>query len=147
MYCPSCGTEITRGLNFCNRCGGTLGAPHLSRLGALAWTIPLAMAVITLGGLGMVFFLGFELVRRNAEVSTVTALLLLTDVLVVALIDWMLLRQLTRVIDTCRLPRALTFGEDEMRGRVFKQVTAREPSQFSTEQPTRVLEASSKRPN
>jgi hypothetical protein len=147
MYCPSCRTEITPGLNFCNRCGATLGAAHLSRLGALVWMIPLAIAVITLGGLGMVSFIGFELVRRSAGVSTVTALLLLTDVLVVALIDWMLLRQLTRVIDACRPPRAFTSGNEDMRVSVFKQATAREPSEFLPEQTTRSLEASSKRPN
>ena len=26
MFCPFCGTESTQGLNYCNRCGGNLGA-------------------------------------------------------------------------------------------------------------------------
>jgi len=27
MYCPSCGTEVVLGLNYCNRCGANLSLP------------------------------------------------------------------------------------------------------------------------
>lgn len=141
MYCPGCGTEITRGLNYCNRCGATLGAAPLSRLAGLLWTIPIALALISLGGLGMVFIIGFELVRRGAEISTLTAVLLFADVLAVLLIDWMLLRQLTRVIDLYR-PSVAPSNQTprELNGTSFSQIEAPpEPATFVTEQTTRMF--------
>lgn len=64
MHCPACGAEVTSGLRYCKRCGGNLFEPvqptaqpalPASRLNGAAWAIALASAVITLGGLGIVF--------------------------------------------------------------------------------------------
>lgn len=145
MYCPSCGTATRRELNYCNRCGATLSVAPASRLGGLVWTIPLAIALITLGGFGMVFLIGYELVKRGAEVSAITALLLFLDVIVVVIIDWMLLRQLTRVIDIYRPVRAPNEAQQELHGKPAAQIDEpREPAAFVTEQTTRMFEASRK---
>ena len=61
MYCPNCGTESTQGLNYCNRCGGNLGAmttnaaqesrPVVST--GTAWAAGLTTAALVLIGLGI----------------------------------------------------------------------------------------------
>jgi hypothetical protein len=61
MYCPHCGTESTQGLNYCNRCGGNLGAlatnaaqesrPAIST--GTAWAVGLTTAALVLIGLGI----------------------------------------------------------------------------------------------
>ena len=147
MYCPSCGTPNTQSLNYCKRCGANLApasSAPASRLAGLAWTIPLAIALITLGGLGMVFYIGLELVRKGADVPIQSALMLLVDVLVIVAIDWMLLRQLSRVIDIYRPTGEQIYRkQSELDGRQAAQIKAeREPASFVTEQTTRVFESS-----
>ena len=152
MYCPSCGTAITQGLNYCNRCGANLvpvtNAP-VSRLVGLVWSIPLAMALITLGGLGMLFFICYELVKKGADISPMSALMLLVDVLVIVAIDWMLLRQLSRVIDIYRPPDKVTDRKQpELGGKQLAQIGApRELASFATEHTTRVFEPPVKKLN
>ena len=147
MYCPSCGTAMTQGLNYCNRCGANLvpvsNAP-VSKLVALVWSIPLAMALITLGGLGMLFYIGLELTRRGADASPTGVLLLLSNLLAVLLIDWMLIRQLSRVIDIYRTAgEVVERKQSELSGKQVAQIEAmREPNSVVTEQTTRVFEPS-----
>lgn len=150
MYCQSCGTATTQGLNYCNRCGANLSpistAPF-SKLVALVWSIPLAMALITLGGLGMLFYIGLELTRRGGDASPTGALLMLVDLLAVLIIDWMLIRQLSRVIDIYRPSREVTNGSRlELNGKHPEQIEAqREPATFLTEHTTRMFETSGKK--
>jgi hypothetical protein len=59
MYCPSCGTEVTRELNYCNRCGANLSAPsnqpeEPSRLVSLTGPT-FAIALMVVIGLGIIF--------------------------------------------------------------------------------------------
>jgi hypothetical protein len=152
MYCPSCGTPNTQGLNYCNRCGANLvpaSSAPVSRLAGLAWSIPLAMALITLGGLGMVFYIGLEMVRKGADIPLQSAAMLLVDVLVIVALDWMLLRQLSRVIDIYRPPgEQISRKQSELSGRQAAQIeAAREPVPFITEQTTRIFEPSSRERN
>lgn len=144
MYCPSCGTAVTRGLNYCKRCGANLapGAnPHAPKLVALAWSIPLAMALITLVGLGMGLYIGLELTRRGADASPTGVLLLLASLLAVLFIDWMLVRQLSRVIDIYR-PAGGAAGREqpEIGGVQVAQVEAMREPLSSAEQTTRAFE-------
>lgn len=147
MYCQSCGTPNTQGLNFCKRCGTNLApasSAPVSRLAGLTWSIPMAMALITLGGLGMVFYIGLEMVRKGGDVPLQSALMLLVDVLVIVALDWMLLRQLSRVIDIHR-PAAerTTRNPSELSGGQAAQIdAARGPAPFITEQTTRMFEPS-----
>lgn len=152
MYCPSCGTPNTQSLNYCKRCGANLApasSAPVSRLAGLAWTIPLAIALITLGGLGMVFYIGLELVRKGADVPIQSASMLLVDVLVIVAIDWMLLRQLSRVIDIYRpTGEQISRQQSELNGRQVAQIeAARDPATFVAEQTTRVFEPSAKERN
>ena len=74
MHCPSCGAESTQGLNYCKRCGSSLGMtypvnpsgeirPRARGTAGAAWAMALATVAVTLGGLGIVFNLAFDLLR------------------------------------------------------------------------------------
>ena len=102
MYCPTCGAPAAPGLKYCNRCGANLAPaaePHGPRLGGLAWALPLAVGLVTLGGLGALFIVGMEFAGRSSNIPAGIGVVLLTGFLAVFVIDWMLIRQLSRVID------------------------------------------------
>jgi hypothetical protein len=59
MYCPSCGSEITVELKYCNRCGANLSWPAPTQTAPLA-PIKLTVPSVVLGltviiGLGIIF--------------------------------------------------------------------------------------------
>lgn len=69
MYCPSCGTEVTLGLNYCNRCGANLSQStnlpeqpvrHVNLTGP---TIAIALMVTI--GLGIIFASVSDLARND----------------------------------------------------------------------------------
>jgi predicted nucleic acid-binding Zn ribbon protein len=103
MYCPSCGNAVAEGLKFCNRCGESLGAEleraQASSLTGPAWAISLATTLVTLGGLSMLFVIGLQLVNRGSDLTPGASVMMLAFLLVIALVDWLLIRQLARVID------------------------------------------------
>ena len=68
MYCPHCGTESAQGLNYCNRCGGSLNAlatnsPATDGLQEVrpaittgtAWAVGVTMLLVVCVGLAAVF--------------------------------------------------------------------------------------------
>ena len=80
MFCPYCGTESTRGLNYCKRCGGNL-AP-LAQAGAReqrpavvlpssAWAAGLTTMGVVVIGLGMIFPIVTELTARGMHPTAV----------------------------------------------------------------------------
>lgn len=69
MYCPSCGTEMALGLNYCNRCGANLSqSSNLSeqpvrQVNLTGPTIAIALMVII--GMGIVFASISDLARND----------------------------------------------------------------------------------
>ena len=59
MYCPSCGSEITVELKYCNRCGANLGWPtpiQGAPLVPIKLTVPsLVLGLTVIIGLGIIF--------------------------------------------------------------------------------------------
>ena len=59
MYCQSCGTEVTKELNYCNRCGANLNASSnlpeqfVRPVSLTAPTIAVALMVVI--SLGIIF--------------------------------------------------------------------------------------------
>ena len=109
MYCPSCGTELTPELSYCNRCGANLkpvsnqsGVPPAKLVGA-AWAISMAVALVTLGGFGMIFALVMALITRGINLSPGGMFWISFALLVILAIDWLLVRQLSRVLDMPQL--------------------------------------------
>lgn len=69
MYCPSCGTEVTLGLNYCNRCGANLSqstnlpeAP-VRYVNLTGPTIAIALMVVI--GMGIIFASVADLARND----------------------------------------------------------------------------------
>lgn len=107
MFCPSCGAEQNQTLSYCNRCGANLkpiesGVPS-AKLVSAAWAISLAVTFVTLGGFGMIFGLVFALINRGMSLDNDGVALVILSSLIVLAIDWLLIRQLSRVLN---LPRA-----------------------------------------
>ena len=76
MYCQSCGTEVTKELNYCNRCGAnlnlttTLPEQPLRPVNLTGPTIAIALMVII--GLGIIFASIAELARSGVHPAALT---------------------------------------------------------------------------
>ena len=81
MYCPSCGTEYTIELKYCNRCGANLTlpassfpAPTVAPVKLTAPTIVLGLTVT--GGLGIIFGGASEFVQMGLHPAAITWIVL-----------------------------------------------------------------------
>ena len=144
MYCPSCGSEQIQELKYCNRCGANLSTVNegsTSGLSSLVWAVSLVTALVSLGGLVMIFIFAMELMSRGNS-SSRDFVLLIFFLLVVLGISALLIRLLSRLLhvylqsgDKAKPPQAnlserLTAELPEMR----------ESNISATEQTTRRLE-------
>lgn len=149
MYCPSCGSELTSELSYCNRCGANLkpvsnqtGVQPAKLIGA-AWAISLAVALVTLGGFGMIFGLVMALITRGLSLSAGGMLLIFFSSLVILAIDWLLVRQLSRVLNVPQLSSegATQAKQAKLTEPAVRQIDApREPVSSVTEHTTRTFE-------
>jgi hypothetical protein len=77
MYCPSCGTEITVELKYCNRCGANLTLPAASSPAPMTapvkLTAPTAIIGLTItGGLGIIFGGATRLAEAHVHPAAIT---------------------------------------------------------------------------
>ena len=148
MYCPSCGSELTTELSYCNRCGANLkpisnqsGVAPTKLVGA-AWAISMAVALVTLGGFGMIFGLVMALITRGINLSPSGMFWISFSLLVILAIDWLLLRQLSRVLDMPQFSADATQPKKpKLSGKPMQQIDEpREPASSVTEHTTRTFE-------
>jgi hypothetical protein len=148
MYCPSCGTELASELSYCNRCGANVkpissqsGVPPRKLVG-VAWAISIAVALITLGGFGMIFTLVMALIARGISLSSSGMFWISFSLLVILAIDWLLVRQLSRVLDMPQLPAdAAQPKKSKLSQEPKRQIDAPpEPVSSVTEHTTRAFE-------
>ena len=146
MYCPSCGTELTQGLVYCNRCGAnlkpaaTLASVPPAKLVGAAWAISVAIALITLGGFGMIFGLVMALITRGMSLSGGGMTMVVFSSLIILFIDWLLVRQLSRVLDVAQISGE---GKPPIKAAdavVLKIGAPLEPLSSVTDNTTRVLD-------
>ena len=80
MYCPSCGTEVTRELNYCNRCGTNLNlaqAQPEQPLRPVSLTGPtIAVALMVVIGMGILFASISDLGRSGMHPAALTWMVL-----------------------------------------------------------------------
>ena len=99
MFCPSCGAETARELSYCKRCGAKLGAERSDasrpKVTGLIWAVSLAVVLVTLGGFAVI--LGF-IVEFGTNASNLMLGLLGLLLLVVLAVDYLLARQLSRLL-------------------------------------------------
>lgn len=100
MYCSTCGAPITQGLSFCNRCGANLkdrsGNQNMGPISAFL------TAITILGVVGLGIMLGGSLVLRKEAgfPFELVGLFMLFVLLIVGTIEFMLIRQLSRLTGT-----------------------------------------------
>ena len=127
MYCAQCGTPLTQGLSYCNRCGANLRERSETKTGAISAFLT---AITLLGVAGLGIMLGGALVlRREAGLSQeLIGIFMLFTFLIVSITEFMLVRNLsklsgstermkylqappTAVPQDLRLPHATPLGE------------------------------------
>ena len=148
MYCPSCGLELVAELSYCNRCGANLkstitqaGVAPAKLVGA-AWAIAIAVTLVTVGGFGMVFSTVMALIDRGINLSEGGMVLLFFSLLFILTIDWLLIRQLSRVLSIPQLSgaAAVTQKPNLVERPAPPMIASREPASSVTDHTTRTLE-------
>src|SRR5262245_26195223 len=97
MYCATCGTPLTQGLSYCNRCGTS--PPKRSTTNTRA-TSPFltAITLIGIGGLALMFA-GALILRRGANLSQeLIGFFMLFAFLIVSMIELMLVKNLSKLM-------------------------------------------------
>ena len=124
MYCANCGTPLTQGLSYCNRCGVNLRERTESKTAAIGAFLT---AITVLGVIGLGIMLGGSLVLRS-EVGLSQELIgvfMLFTFLIVGVTEFMLARNLSKLTGSTeslkhllqpmthdlRLPQAAPLGE------------------------------------
>lgn len=143
MFCPSCGAEQSQTLSYCNRCGANLkpaqsGVPTAKLVGA-SWAISIAVTLITLGGFGMIFGLILALISSGKSLDKDGVALVILGALIILTIDWLLARQLSKVLD---LPRAVDTPTQRpvLEERAQPSLPPHQPVASVTEHTTRAFE-------
>jgi len=105
MFCPSCGTEYTIELKYCNRCGANLGTnlapqvePVIVNVTKPTLIIGLLMLLVTLGGFGSVIVGAISLAQILHGNDSFMAIILF-GMLTILIIDIYLVRLLSRLIN------------------------------------------------
>ena len=104
MYCPSCGTEYTIELKYCNRCGANLGAVTAAPIEGISInlnkaiaTISTALAIVTGAGFMAIVIGASKLADRSVGNDPIIALIVM-GMLTLLATDIFLIRQLSRLI-------------------------------------------------
>lgn len=80
MYCPSCGSEITVELKYCNRCGANLTWPAPIQAlppSPISLTLPsIVLGITTIVGLGIVFGGATSMAERGVHPAAIVWMVL-----------------------------------------------------------------------
>lgn len=143
MYCSNCGSPLSQGLSFCNRCGNNLREREATK--ATGAITAFLTAITLLGVIGMGIMLGGALaLREGAGFSQdLIGIFMLFTFLLVGVTEIMLIRQLSRLTGASADKKSLP----EMQQAPYElrpgQATAlAEPVASVTENTTRTLEYS-----
>ena len=106
MFCPSCGTEDTIGLPYCNRCGANLGGmvgapaePPVVNVTKPTLIISLTLAAVTLGGFaGLIEGAQALSINLHGGSNDPLIALIVMGMITILTVDMFLIRQLSRVI-------------------------------------------------
>ena len=150
MFCQSCGTALTKGLTYCNRCGARAASPALTpqaksdKLAEVVYALATFASVVSLGGLAIVYFLVRELLRSGFEQSRIVVVTFFCLLAVVGL-AYLLIKQMSRALNVFLHPGALQGPEaaetPELTGRQTAQIEApREPVSSVTDHTTRTFD-------
>jgi Na+-transporting methylmalonyl-CoA/oxaloacetate decarboxylase gamma subunit len=150
MYCPSCGNELNAELVYCNRCGANLRpisnqSATPGKIVGVTWAISTAVVLVTLGGFGLMFALALSLISSGINLSGGGMVLIVIFLLVILAVAWLLIRQLSRVLDISELLSGATQSKSApppaLSEKTVPQISApHEPVGSVTDHTTRVFE-------
>ena len=106
MYCAQCGTPLTQGLSYCNRCGVNLKERSETKTGAIAAFLT-AITLIAVCGLGIM--LGGALAMRTEGNfgHEIIGFFMLFVFLIVGVTEVMLVRNLSKLTSAADQPKHL----------------------------------------
>src|SRR5215204_281090 len=97
MYCANCGTPLTQGLSYCNRCGNSLSKRSETNTGAISAFLT-AIVLIGIGGLGIMFG-GSMALRKGANLGQeLIGFFMLFTFLIVGMVEVMLVKNLSKLM-------------------------------------------------
>jgi len=110
MYCPTCGSEITVELKYCNRCGANLALPPSSLPVMVTAPVSLTVPTIVIGltitiGLGIIFGGATGLARLDVHPFAITWMVLFSMATLFGC-SAMLIRFWTKMLGLQRQPSA-----------------------------------------
>jgi hypothetical protein len=140
MYCAQCGTPLTQGLSYCNRCGVSLREPEKTKSGAIAAFLA-AITLIGIGGLA-IMLMGALMLRRGANLGQeLIGFFMLFAFLIISMTEFMLVRNLSKLTGSAEranyFPAPQTTPHDL---RLPQGMPLGEPVSSVTENTTRTLE-------
>ncbi len=152
MYCATCGTPLTAGLSYCKRCGTNLNKERpADQEKSLAGV--LITAVVLIGVLGLSLAVGGAIALKvAAELHEAGVILyMLLSFVTIGAVEFMLMRQLARVLGRSREQKQLAEPAQPIfqpalipanEARLAPLRTVPEPVTSVTENTTRTLEHS-----
>lgn len=153
MFCSSCGTTITPGLSYCNRCGASLKEQPIEttvKTGAIVAFL-LAITIIGIAGLGIMLSGALTLKRDAALGEDVVGMFMFFTFFIVSIIEFFLVRQLSKLISNpapkkASLPQPSTMPHELHPASVPQARGLAEAMPSVTENTTRTLEYARKEP-
>jgi large-conductance mechanosensitive channel len=149
MYCPACANPITPGLSFCNRCGMNLKDRNESKGVTPVAAFLTAITLIGVIGLGIMLGGAMALTNEAKLGEPVVVLFMIMTFLIVAMTEFMLVRQLSRLVDKKDAHQLHSEQRPTMMPNEIRHAEPRalhEPVSSVTENTTRTLKYSEKEP-
>ena len=138
MYCAHCGTPLTQGLSYCNRCGANLKEQTEVSTGAISAFLT-AITLIGITGLGIMFG-GALVLRRGANLSQeMIGFFMLFTFMIVGMTEIMLVRNLSKLMSANEKEKKNYFPAPQDL-RLTQGMPLGEPVSSVTENTTRTLE-------
>ena len=144
MYCSDCGTPLTPGLSYCNRCGANLRERSEPKTNAIPAFLT-AITLIAIIGLGIMLG-GALTLKRDADLAQeIVGFFMMFTLIIVVVTEVLLVRQLSRLtgnVERTNIAPPATNLRPAADARSLPSRTAGEPIPSVTENTTRTLEYS-----
>ena len=143
MYCAACGTPLTPGLSYCNRCGSSLRERTEPKSNAIPAFLT-AITLIAIIGLGIMLGGALTLSRDAGMPQEIVGFFMLFTLIIVVVTEVLLFRQLSRLTGNVE-PKVVTPSPAFVPVPEARSLPARtpgEPIPSVTENTTRTLEYS-----
>ena len=101
MYCATCGSPVTAGLSFCNRCGTSLNKDRSrSKENELGGGLIAGVVLVAILGLGIMFGGAIALKKGGEFSESAVVFFMMMTFVIIGFVELFLVRQLSRVLGT-----------------------------------------------